>query len=142
MFLVTLLYLVSIFLEDIFAIFGHFSGISSEIALRHSTFRRNSGKITKNHKNALHTRDVANLHGRARPLADALGGSARARGAWTRQYPRVLLWNVCFLGNFPELSVLLTGIYFHVPRRSSNEGPPQLIELVVDVWRRQLVICC
>ena len=47
MFLVTLLYLVSIFLEDIFAIFGQFSGFSAEIALRHSTFRRNSGKIPK-----------------------------------------------------------------------------------------------
>jgi hypothetical protein len=37
--------------------------------------------FSKNHKNALHKLEVAYLHGLRAPLADALGGSARARGS-------------------------------------------------------------
>ena len=77
--------LVSIFGAH-FCNFWSFLVISSRNSSQSLIFRGNRGTFSKNHKNALQKREVANLHGRAPPLADALGGSARARGAWTRQY--------------------------------------------------------
>ncbi len=121
-FLATLLYLVSIsggHFCNFWSLFRSFSGNSSQTFNFPEKLRKN----TKNHKNALHTREVANLPGRAPPLADAFGGLARARGAWTRQYRRFLFLNVCacqVLDNFPRFSRRFSGVYFRAPGRSSS----------------------